>query len=151
LRTGRIAKMVARRDDFEVVRKLGLELPEVEEGTMYGAPALKVRGKLLACMASHKSAEPGSLVVRMKFDDRDALIADDPAIYYVKPHYLGYPSVLVRLAVIEREALRDLLRTAWRTVTATAPARPRTVPVRHRSQTRSSSRRQPPSSGSKRR
>src|SRR5690348_2883823 len=75
-RPGRIAEMAARRDDFEVVRKLGLELPGVEEGTMYGAPALKIRGKLLACMASHKSAEPGSLVVRMDFDDRDALIAD---------------------------------------------------------------------------
>ena len=53
---------------------------------MYGAPALKVRGKLLACMASHKSAEPGSLVVRIGFDEREALIADDPRVYYVKPH-----------------------------------------------------------------
>jgi hypothetical protein len=87
---------------------------------MYGAPALKVRGKLLACMASHKSAEPGSLVVRIDFDQRDALIADDPHIYYVKPHYVGYAAVLVRLALIDRDALRDLLHSAWRTVTATA-------------------------------
>lgn len=115
--------MARQRDDFDLVRKLGLALPDVEEGTMYGAPALKIRGKLLACMASHKSAEPGSLVVRQDFDDRDGLIADDPRVYYVKPHYLGYPSVLVRLALIEREALRDLLRSAWRTVTASAPAR----------------------------
>lgn len=115
--------MARQRDDFDVVRKLGLDLPDVEEGTMYGAPALKVRGKLLACMASHKSAEPGSLVVRMDFEDRDALIADDPRVYYVKPHYLGYPSVLVRLALIDRDALRDLLQSAWRTVTASAPER----------------------------
>jgi len=53
---------------FRIVRTLGLELPGVEESTMYGAPALKVRGTLLACMASHKSAEPGSLVVRIGFD-----------------------------------------------------------------------------------
>jgi hypothetical protein len=108
------------------VRTIGLELPEVEESTMYGAPALKVRGKLLACMASHKSAEPGSLVVRIGFEDRDALIADDPRTYYVKPHYEGYPSVLVRLGLIDRDALRDLLQSAWRTVTASAPKhRPR--------------------------
>jgi len=110
---------------FDDVRRIGRALPDVVEGTMFGKPALKVRGKMIACMASHKSAEPGSLVVRMGFDDRDALIADDPRTYYVKPHYENYPAVLVRLAQIEREALRDLLQSAWRTVTAAAPKRPR--------------------------
>jgi hypothetical protein len=115
--------MARARDPFQVVRTIGLELPGVEESTMYGAPALKVRGKLLTCMASHKSAEPGSLVVRIGFDDRDALIADDPRVYYVKPHYQDYPSVLVRLALIDRDALRDLLQSAWRTVTASSTKR----------------------------
>lgn len=118
--------MSRRPDAFRIVRTIGLELPGVEESTMYGAPALKVGGKLLACMASHKSAEPGSLVVRIGFDERDALIADDPRVYYVKPHYQDYQAVLVRLALVDREALRDLLRGAWRTVTASAAkGRPR--------------------------
>ena len=108
--------MSRRQTGFDVARTLGLELPGVEESTMYGAPALKLRGKLLACMASHKSAEPGSLVVRIDFDDRDALIADDPRVYYVKPHYQDYAAVLVRLHLIDREALRDLLHSAWRFV-----------------------------------
>jgi|SRR5690349_13975393 len=125
--------MARKRDPFHLVRTIGLELPEVEESTMYGAPALKVRGTLLACMASHKSAEPGTLVVRMDFEDRDALIADDPKVYYLKPHYEDYPSVLVRLALIEREALRDLLHSAWRTVTASlAKRKPRARVVRTR-------------------
>jgi hypothetical protein len=115
--------MPRRKTTFDDVRTIGLALPDVEEATMYGAPALKVRGKLLACMASHKSAEPGSLVVRIDFDQRDALIADDPRTYYVKPHYEAYAAVLVRLALIDREALGDLLRSAWRTVTAAAPKR----------------------------
>jgi hypothetical protein len=115
--------MPRRQTNFDIVRTIGLDLPDVEESTMYGAPALKVRGKLLACMASHKSAEPGSLVVRIGFEEREALIADDPRTYYVKPHYQDYPAVLVRLALIDREALRDLLRSAWRTVTASAPKR----------------------------
>jgi hypothetical protein len=42
---------------FGIVREIALALPEVEEGTMYGSPALKVDGKLLACLAIHKSAE----------------------------------------------------------------------------------------------
>jgi hypothetical protein len=115
--------MSRRPDAFHIVRTIELELPEVEESTMYGAPALKVRGKMLACLASHKSAEPGSLVVRIGFDARDALIADEPRLYYVKPHYQDYAAVLVRLALIDRDALRDLLRSAWRTVIASAPKR----------------------------
>jgi hypothetical protein len=123
--------MARRQTGFDVVRALGLELPDVEESTMYGAPALKVRGKLLACMASHKSAEPNSLVVLIGFDERDALIADDPRTYYVKPHYQDYPSVLVRLALIDREALRDLLRSAWRTVTTSTTTRRRRATLTH--------------------
>jgi hypothetical protein len=110
--------MARRGTGFDVVRKFGLELPDVEESTMYGAPALKLRGKLLACMASHKSAEPGSLVVRIDFDQRDALLADDPRTYYITSHYQDYASVLVRLHLIERDALRDLLQSAWRFVSA---------------------------------
>ena len=53
---------------FEDVRKIAAELPDVEEGTAWGVPALKLRGKLLVCMASHKSAEPNTLVVRLGFD-----------------------------------------------------------------------------------
>jgi len=125
--------MPPRSTTFALVRAIGRTLPDVEESTMYGAPALKVRGKLLACMASHKSAEPNSLVVRIDLDDRDALIADDPRIYYIKPHYEGYPSVLVRLPLIDREALQDLLHSAWRTVMASLPKRrPRTSHVPRR-------------------
>ena len=110
---------------FATVRTIGLTLPGVEEGTMYGTPALKLRGKFLACMASHKSAEPNTLVVRVDFAQRDAMIADDPETYYLKPHYVGYPSVLVRLSRVSREALKDLLHAAWREIDASAPKRKR--------------------------
>jgi hypothetical protein len=115
---------------FDTVRKIGLALPDVEEGTMYGTPALKLRGKLLACMTSHKSAEPNSLSVRLDFEQRDAMIADDPDTYYLKPHYVGYPVVLVRLSRISREALDDLLHASWRAVSASAPQRKRQTPAR---------------------
>jgi hypothetical protein len=125
--------MSPRRASFDVVRTIARDLAGVQESTMYGAPALKVRGKLLACMASHKSAEPNTLVVRTSFEARDALIADDPRTYYVKPHYQDYPSVLVRLSLIDREALRDLLHSAWRAATASGTTRrARTNPGRRR-------------------
>jgi hypothetical protein len=110
-----------RGSTFETVRTLATALPGVEEGTAWGVPALKLRGKFLACMAAHKSAEPNTLVVRLGFDQRDAMIADAPETYYLKPHYEGYPSVLVRLSRIDRAALKDLLQAAWRFVDASAP------------------------------
>ncbi len=99
---------------FDLVREMGLKLTGVEEGTMYGAPALKVRGNLLACMAIHKSAEPGSLAVRIDFDQRDALIAEAPETYYATQHYADYPVVLVRLSRVRPDELQDLLGAAWR-------------------------------------
>lgn len=115
--------MPRRRSTFATVRAIGLRLPDVEEGTTWGVPALKLRGKILACMAAHKSAEPNSLVVRIDFEQRDALIEDAPGTYYVKPHYVGYPCVLVRLDRVDRDALRDLLQSAWRVVSASSPKR----------------------------
>ena len=49
-----------------------------------GQPALKVHGKMFVCFASHKSAEPNSLVVMMAFADRDALVENEPATYYLR-------------------------------------------------------------------
>ena len=103
---------------FDVVREIGLELPDVEESTAYGAFALKVGGNLLACTAINKSAEPGSLGVRIDFDQRDALLAEAPATYYVTDHYVNYPMVLVRLSQIRRDQFRDLLTASWKFVTS---------------------------------
>ena len=104
---------------FHTVRALGLALPGVEESTTYGSPALKVRGKMFACMTSHKSAEPRTLAVRVGFNERDELIEAEPAIYYLKDHYVNYPVVLVRLDRVHRDALRDLLTAGWRFVSST--------------------------------
>jgi hypothetical protein len=104
--------------DFDAVRKIGLALPGVEASTAYGSPALKVGGKLLACVPSHRSAEPGSLAVRVGFDDRAELLAAAPDVYYVTAHYLNYSAVLVRLSRVTPDVLRDFLGMAYRFVTA---------------------------------
>lgn len=117
--------MSGKKITYDVVRRMGLELPGVEEGTCYGAPALKVRGKMFACRPTHASAEPGSLVVRIDLEQRNELMAADPDTYYLKEHYRDYPCVLVRLSSIHHDALRDLLLMARRFVAAagTRPAR----------------------------
>jgi hypothetical protein len=102
--------------DFDTIRGLALELPEVEESTTYGSPALKMRGQLLACIPIHKSAEPDSLAVSIDFDRRADLMAVAPDVYYLTDHYVNYPIVLVRLSRIHLDDLRDLLDEAWRFV-----------------------------------
>src|ERR1700684_4275864 len=118
--------------NFDTVRKIGLTLPGVEESTSYGSPALKVRGKLLACVPAHRSAERGSLAVRVGFDDRAELLAAAPDVYYLTDHYLGYSAVLVRLSCVTSDVLRDLLTTPYKFVTATearpSPSRNRRKP-----------------------
>lgn len=108
---------------FDHVRTIALTLPGVEESTAYGSPALKMRGKLLACIPSHRSAEPGSLLVRIDFENRAELLAGAPDVYYVTDHYLNYESVLVRLSCITPDVLRDLLKMAHKFVTGKATSR----------------------------
>jgi len=114
---------MTRTLDFDAVRDIGLALPGVEESTVYGVPALKVGGKLLACVPANRSAEPASLVVRIGFDDRAGLLAEAPDVYYVTDHYVGYDAVLVRLSRVDRDVLRDLFRMAYTFVTRNAVAR----------------------------
>jgi hypothetical protein len=105
---------------FKRVEAIGRTLPDVEVTTTWGKPALKVRGRMFVCIASHKSAEPDTLAVRMDFADRDALLEDDPETYYLKEHYVDYPCVLVRLSRIPGDALRDLVTGAHRFMMATS-------------------------------
>ena len=107
--------------DFDTVRNIGLALPGVEESTAYGFPALKVHGKLLACVPANRFAETGSLVLRVDFDDRAELLAADPDVYYVTDHYAGYNAVLVRLSRVNSNVLQDLLGMAHKFVTRNAP------------------------------
>ena len=98
------------------VFRMGLELPGVEESTAFGAPALKVKGKLMTAVPTNKSAEPGSLLFRMDRRDRGVLLAEAPDLYYCPDHYVGYDGVLVRLNRLSPEVARDLLAMAHRWV-----------------------------------
>ena len=100
---------------FDIVRRVGLELPGVEAVTKYdGSPMLKVGGSFMAGLATHPSAEPDTLVVRFDIEEREWLLADAPDIYYLTDHYRTYPLVLVRLPRVDRDALRDLLSVSRR-------------------------------------
>ena len=90
-------------------------MPNVEATTRYdGSPVLKVQGVFMAGLAMHSSAEPNTLVVRAEFEERERLLEDAPETYYVTDFYRRYPLVLVRLPLLKREILRELLAGSWR-------------------------------------
>ena len=98
--------------DFAMVREAALALPGVEDGTSYGTPALKVRGKLLV-----RLKEDGeSFVLIVDFDTRDILMRADPETFYITDHYRGYRAVLVRFVTLDPKDLPGLLEQAWRQV-----------------------------------
>ena len=107
-------KGTTKRLKFDRVQKLGVKLAGVVVDKYFGMPALKLDGQMLACMASHKSAEPDTLVVRIDFLERDLRIMNEPDIYYLKPHYVGYACVLTRLSLIDDAALGELLESGSR-------------------------------------
>jgi hypothetical protein len=102
-------------DPFATVRTVGLTLPDVEATTKYdGSPVLKLGGSFMAGLATHCSAEPETLVVRVDFEDREQLLQDAPEAYYLTDYYRRHPVVLVRLSRIDHDALHDLLSVSWR-------------------------------------
>lgn len=119
---------------FEAIRTMALALDHVEESTSYGTPAFKVRGALFARLRPDLDA----LVVHMPIDERQELIAADPETYFITDHYLNYPWILVRLARVHPDAMRDLLRMAWRLAAATAKAKAGAKAKRGPSRTRRS-------------
>ncbi|MBC7843833.1 MAG: MmcQ/YjbR family DNA-binding protein [Gemmatimonadaceae bacterium] len=97
---------------FDDVVRLAGELPGVETGTSYGTPALKVKAKLFARMREDGT----TLVLKVPFVVREHLLSSEPAAFYITDHYRNYPYILVRLGIVRRTQLRELMEEAWRQV-----------------------------------
>jgi hypothetical protein len=97
---------------FDDIREIAHALPGVVDGTSYGTPALKVGGKLIARL--HQSMD--CMVLRADLLDREILMQSAPDAFFITDHYRDYPWILVRLGVIEKGALPDLIERAWRLV-----------------------------------
>ena len=101
--------------DWSDVVAAGRALPEVEEGTWFRTPCLKVRNKAFCRM----KPDGETLVIRVvDLEDKEALLRSNPGVYHTTPHYDGYPYVLVRLEAIDPVELGELLEEAWRVFAA---------------------------------
>jgi len=96
---------------FDDVRKIALAWPEVEDGTSYGTPALKVRKKLLARL---KEDHDSLVMLGVPQDEREMLVESQPNLFYFTDHYRDYPTVLIRLSKARRADVEPFLRRRWR-------------------------------------
>ena len=92
------------RDVVELAR----ELPEIEESTSYGRPALKVRGKFVAALRT----DPDALVLRCDLEEKPLLLEARPDILFETPHYHGYGAMLIRLDA-PLDTVREFLFDSW--------------------------------------
>jgi hypothetical protein len=108
-----ILRRARDRMTFDELRKFALAWPEVEDGTSYGTPALKVRKKMLA-----RLREDGDSLVMpgVPRDEREMLVESQPKLFYFTDHYRDYPMVLIRLSKAKRANVEPLLRRHWRTL-----------------------------------
>ena len=96
--------------EFETVRQIAHELPNVEDGMSYAAPALKIDGKHLFIRLRE---DLNAIVVKTTFEEREELMAADPDTYFITDHYLNYEYVLVSLGHVGEDALHDLIRRSY--------------------------------------
>ena len=87
-----------------------LSFPGVTEGPCYGTPGFRVRRRFLARLHQKEPA----LVLVMDMETRDFLTRARPDVYYFTDHYRDYPAVLIRLAEVGPEELREHVEDAWR-------------------------------------
>jgi hypothetical protein len=96
---------------WEDVVEIGLRFPEVEVGSSFGTPALRMRGKMMCRLRTN----PDALVMRVTdMGEREALLQSAPDAYFTTPHYDGYPAVLIRLEQVDPVELSELVEDAWR-------------------------------------
>ena len=109
---------------WDDVRRIALGLPETSEGTAHGNTAWRVRDKLFVWerplrrsdLEALGDAAPGGPILGARVEHevaKQALIANDPGVFFTTPHFDGYPAVLVRLAEIGVPELEELLTEAW--------------------------------------
>jgi len=110
--------------DWEDVRRIALGLPETSEESSRGLASWRVRGKGFvwerplrpADVRSLGDAAPTGPILGARVEHlgaKEALLADDPSVYFTTPHFDGYPAVLVRLDRITADELEELIVEAW--------------------------------------
>jgi hypothetical protein len=110
---------------WEDVRRLALALPETsEDASRRGRASWRVRGKLFVWERPLRQSDlhalgeeaPDGPILGARVEHlgaKEALLADDPRVFFTTPHFDGYPAILVRLQAIGLGDLEEVVVEAW--------------------------------------
>ena len=109
---------------WDDVARICLALPGTSESTTYGGRSWKVADKLFVWERPLRRRDleelgddaPTGPVVGARVPDegaKQALVAEQPDVYFTTSHFDGYPAVLVRLEAIDEQSLIELAGEAW--------------------------------------
>lgn len=109
---------------WDDVRRIALGLPETEERPAWGNASWRVRQKMFVWERPLRRADiealgddaPAGPVLGVRVEHliaKEALLADDPAVFFTTPHFEGYAAVLVRLDEIAVDELEEVIVEAW--------------------------------------
>ena len=109
---------------WDDVRRIALARPESSERVSRDLRQWRVKEKLFVWerplrrsdLAALGDAAPDGPILGVRVQDvgaKEALIAEDPGVYFTTPHFDGYPAVLVRLDELSPEDLEEVVVEAW--------------------------------------
>jgi hypothetical protein len=109
---------------WDDVRRIALALPETSEGTSHGNMSWSVRDKGFVWerplrksdLQALGDAAPDGPILGARVEHlvaKEALLADDPDVFFTTPHFDGFPAVLIRLERISVEDLEEAIVEAW--------------------------------------
>ena len=109
---------------WDDVRRIALALPSAEERASRDLRQWRVKDKLFVWERPLRQADrdalgpeaPAGPIVGARVEHlvaKEALLADDPAVFFTTPHFDGYPAILVKLDRIAVEDLDEVIMEAW--------------------------------------
>ena len=109
---------------WDDVRRIALSLPETAERSSRDLASWRVRDKAFvwerplrrADLRTLGDAAPAGPILGARVEHliaKEALLADDPEVFFTTPHFDGFPAVLVRLERIAVADLDEVIVEAW--------------------------------------
>lgn len=109
---------------WDDVRRIALALPEAREEERRGNQFWIVKDKLFVWerplrksdLAALGDDAPEGPILGARVEHlvaKDALISDNPDVFFTTPHFDGYPAVLILLEKIALDELEELIVEAW--------------------------------------
>jgi hypothetical protein len=109
---------------WDDVRRIALALPETTEAVSWEHAHWRVKDKGFVWerplrrsdLEALGDAAPNGPILGARVEHlvaKEALLADDPGVFFTTPHFDGYPAVLVRLDEISMQDLEEVIVEAW--------------------------------------